>query len=286
MFGYVKTHKGELRVWEYETYKGIYCSLCRQLGKTYGPLARLTLNYDFTFLAVLSLSLKDGVCEFQNKPCTFNPLKQCKYAKNCSDDLEFAAGAAMVMLYYKLMDNVEDSKGFKKIGYKLLIPLFKSKHKKAKKLYPHFYSVVEEYISAQSELEKRNCTDLDKITEPTSDALGKIFALCSEEEAEKRVLYRLGYSMGKWIYLIDCAADIEKDVRSGNYNPLKGEIPTGTDPKTYAEERLKPLLYNCIGDCGLSFELLDIKKYKGILENIIYLGLKLQTNQVFTKETK
>ena len=286
MFGYVKTHKGELRVWEYETYKGIYCSLCRQLGKIYGPFARLTLNYDFTFLALLSLSLKDGVCEFQNKPCAFNPLKQCKYAKNCSDDLEFAAGAAMVMLYYKLMDNLEDSKGFKKIGYKLLIPFFKSKHKKAKKFYPHFDSVVAEYISAQSELEKQNCTDLDKITEPTSDALGKIFALCSEEEAQKRVLYRLGYSMGKWIYLIDCAADIEKDVKSGNYNPLKGEIPTGTAPKTYAEERLKPLLYNCIGDCGLSFELLDIKKYKGILENIIYLGLKLQTNQLFTKETR
>ena len=64
MFGYVRIAKGELRVWEYETYKTVYCSLCRRLGKTYGVFARLTLSYDFTFLAVLALSLKDGCLEF------------------------------------------------------------------------------------------------------------------------------------------------------------------------------------------------------------------------------
>lgn len=286
MFGYVKAQKSELRVWEYETYKAIYCSLCRQLGKTYGPFARLTLNYDFTFLAVLSLSLKEGPCEFKTKACVFNPLKKCKYTKNCNSDLELSAGAAMVMLYYKLLDNVEDSRGLKRLGYKMLIPLFRRKHKKAKKLYPYIDGIVEEYIREQSKLEKQGCTDLDRITQPTSDALGKIFRLCSEDDAQKRVLYRLGYSLGKWIYLIDCAADIEKDIKSGSYNPIKEEIPKGTDPRKYAEERLKPLLYNCIGDCSLSFELLEIEKYKGILENIICLGLKNQTVQVFIKETK
>ncbi len=286
MFGYVKAYKPELRVWEYETYKAVYCSLCRQLGKTYGPFARLTLNYDFTFLAVLSLALREGACEFENKPCAFNPLKKCKYAKNCSSQLELSAGAAMVMLYYKLLDNVDDSRGIKRLGYKLLLPLFKSKHKKAKKLYPHIDGIVEKYIREQSRLESLGCTDLDRISEPTSDALGKIFELCSADESQKRVLYRLGYCLGKWIYLIDCASDIEKDIKSGSYNPIKGEIPHGTDSKKYAEERLKPLLNTCICDCGLSFELLDIKKYKGILENVIYLGLKKQTVEVFIKETK
>ncbi len=286
MFGYVKAHKGELRMWEYETYKAVYCSLCRQLGKTYGPFSRLTLNYDFTFLAVLSLSLKEGCCNFESKRCAFNPLKKCKYVKSAGSDLSLAAGAAMVMLYYKLLDNVEDSKGFKKLGYKLLIPLFKSKHKKAKKLYPHIDEIVEEYISRQAALEKAGCTNLDEIAEPTSNALGKIFELCSENESQQRVLYRVGYCMGKWIYLIDCGADIEKDIKHGNYNPIKGEIPKGADPLEYAKERLTPVLNSCISDCGLSFQLLDIKKYKGILENIIYLGLKLQMIQVFTKENK
>lgn len=53
MFGYVRIYKPELKMAEYEHYQGIYCSLCRQLGKRYGPLARLTLSYDFTFLAMV-----------------------------------------------------------------------------------------------------------------------------------------------------------------------------------------------------------------------------------------
>lgn len=284
MFGYVKAHKGELKMWEYETYKGIYCSLCRQLGKTYGPFSRLTLNYDFTFLAVLSVALKNGCCPFETKRCAFNPLKKCKYVKGAGQDLELAAGAAMVMLYYKLLDNVEDSKGLKKLGYKLLIPLFKSKHKKAKKLYPNINDIVEEYITNQSALEKAGCSNLDEIAHPTSNALGKIFELCSSDATQKRVLNRVGYSLGKWIYLIDCGADIEKDIKSGSYNPLIGELPKGGNPKQYAKERLTPILNSCISDCGTSFQLLDIKKYKGILENIIYLGLKLQMAQVFKEE--
>ena len=58
MFGYIRIAKPELKVKEYEMYKAIYCSLCRELGRSYGFLSRLTLSYDFTFLALLNMSLK------------------------------------------------------------------------------------------------------------------------------------------------------------------------------------------------------------------------------------
>ena len=48
MFGYVKTCTPQLRLCEWEAYRGIYCGLCRTLGRRFGPLARLTLSYDFT----------------------------------------------------------------------------------------------------------------------------------------------------------------------------------------------------------------------------------------------
>ena len=54
MFGYVRPHKQELLVREFEQYKGAYCQLCRQLGKDYGWTARLTLSYDCTFYALLA----------------------------------------------------------------------------------------------------------------------------------------------------------------------------------------------------------------------------------------
>ncbi len=286
MFGYVKIAKGELKVWEYETYKAIYCSLCRRLGKTYGPFARLTLSYDFTFLALLSLSLKSGAIEFERKRCAFNPMKKCNYCKRSEDDLEVAAAAAMVMVYYKLLDNIEDSRGVKKLAFKSLLPLYRSKNKKAAKLYPKIEALVSEYIEKQTALEKENCSELDKICEPTSFALGKIFEMCSEDESQKRILYQLGYCIGKWIYLTDCAADIEEDLKKGSFNPLKSEITDISLAKKQARERLEPLLNSCICSAQLSFELLEIKKYKGILENILYMGLGEVQKSVFVKKQK
>lgn len=286
MFGYVKAKKTELRVWEYETYKAIYCSLCKRLGKTYGFLARLTLSYDFTFLALISISQKEGPNKFHKKPCAFNPLKKCTYCKDGKEDLEFAAGAAMVMLYYKLLDNIDDSSGIKKLLYKLLVPFFQAKHKKAKTLYPEIDLIVETYIKNQTKLEIQNCTNLDEISEPTSDALGKIFEKSSNGEMGKRALYQLGYCLGKWVYLIDVANDIEKDIKNGNFNPIKNEVPTGISPKDYAKDRLLPILNTCIFNATKSFELIEIKKYKGILENILYLGLKEVQATVFSKEEK
>ena len=55
MFGYVKACTPELKIKEFETYKAVYCSLCKKLGKSYGILSRFTLSYDFTFLAILNM---------------------------------------------------------------------------------------------------------------------------------------------------------------------------------------------------------------------------------------
>ena len=63
MFGYIKTCTPQLRLCEWEAYRGIYCGLCRTLGRRFGPLARLTLSYDFTFYATLEMALREEVPE-------------------------------------------------------------------------------------------------------------------------------------------------------------------------------------------------------------------------------
>ena len=42
MFGYVRAYKPEMTFGDFEIYQGVYCSLCKRLGKRYGPLARMT----------------------------------------------------------------------------------------------------------------------------------------------------------------------------------------------------------------------------------------------------
>ncbi len=277
MFGYVRIAKGELKVKEYEMYKAVYCSLCKTLGKHYGLLSRLTLSYDFTFLALLNMSLKEGCTSIERKRCAFNPLKKCNYCKN-TDDLELPSAVGMIMLYYKILDNIADEKGFKKLGYLCLKPIFKGAYKKASKRYPDINDIVTEYINNQWTLETKNCEMLDEVADPTAKALSKIFVLLSDDKMQKMVLERLGYCMGRYIYLLDAAVDFERDKKDNKYNVLKFTCETSEQ----VIQRIKPQLYFCINEGAKAFELLDLKKNKDILGNIIYLGLE----ETFKKELK
>lgn len=271
MFGYIRIAKPELKVKEYEMYKAIYCSLCKNLGHSYGFLSRLTLSYDFTFLALLNMSLSDECVGVERKRCAFNPLKKCNYCKG-TDFLEMPSAAAMIMLYYKIADNIADEKGFKKLGYMILRPFFGSARKKAARRFPMLESIVSEYINTQALLEKDDCRDMDKAADPTAKALGEIFTLCSDDGVQKRVLYRLGYCMGRYIYLLDAECDLKDDIKKGSYNVLKNG--SEGDTSKYIKDRVEPQLYFCINEACKAFELLDIKKFKTILGNIIYLGLE------------
>lgn len=279
MFGYVRIAKPELKVKEYETYKAVYCSLCRELGRTYGLWSRFTLSYDFTFLALINMSLSAGCDPIERKRCVFNPFKKCNYCKS-NEKLKMPAAAAMIMSYYKLTDNIKDEKGIKKLGFICLKPLFAHARKKASKSYPAIEQIVHEYIEKQDALEKQNCSSLDMAADPTAYALGKILTECSDDKVQKRILDRIGYCIGRYIYILDAACDLEEDIKSGSYNCLKSEFSGNREE--FMKKRILPQLYVCSNEAGKAFELLDVKKYKSILGNIIYLGLE----DTFKKELK
>lgn len=265
MFGYIKAYKPEMRIKEWEMYKAVYCSLCRQLGKKYGLLARFTLNYDFTFLALLEMSLKEASVETERKCCAFNPLKKCNYCKNTDNELNFASNAAMLLLYYKLLDNIDDEKGIKKLGFMCIKPLFASAFKNASKENKQLSEIFKTYTVSQKRVEKEKA-DIDLSADPTAVMLSNVFKMCSDNNLDKRALERLGYCMGRYIYILDAAVDLPKDIKKGSFNPFKNR----KDYKQYAKTQLNI----CIEEMIKSFELLGICKFKNILGNIIYLGLE------------
>ena len=80
MYGYVRPLRDELKVREYETFRGVYCGLCHTLKKRYGPLYRYAVNYDMTFLAMLLAAPGDvGVCQ---KRCPYHPLRRMDCPQN------------------------------------------------------------------------------------------------------------------------------------------------------------------------------------------------------------
>lgn len=264
MFGYIRAAKGDLKVKEYDFYKAVYCTLCKTMGREYSILSRFTLSYDFTFLALLNMSLKDGCDAVEKKHCVFNPLKKCVFCKNDAD-IQLPAAAAVILNYYKVLDNINDEKGLKKIGFILAKPFFKTPYKKAAKRYPEIDKIVLQYITEQGIVEREDVS-LDAAADPTAKVLSQIFMLLSDDDTQKRVLQRLGYCIGRYIYLIDAYCDLEADIRNKSFNPLKAR----ENPKDLISEQL----YFCINEACKAYELLDVKKYKDILGNIIYLGLE------------
>lgn len=266
MFGYIRVSKPELRIKEYDMYKAVYCTLCKQVGKKYGFFARFTLSYDFTFLSLLCLSLKEGNCEIKRGRCVCNPLKKCNYC-TCLSDFGFPSAAAMILLKYKLKDDISDEKGIKKFSAVLLSFVFGGAFKKAIKEYPQIENVAKIYFEEQSKAEE-NKSNLDLSALPSENMLSTLLSFCSEDEKEKRVLKNLGKMLGRYIYILDAAIDYDKDKKENKYNPFISES------RQEAIDHAKIQLYIAINEAVKSFELLDIKKYKNILGNIIYVGLE------------
>ena len=279
VFGYIRASKPEMRVKEYEMYKAVYCTLCKKLGKEYGFITRFALSYDFTFMALLELSLNEGFDGTCRKSCVFNPLKKCNY---CKDDSAFAlSSAALVILAYeKLVDDIHDEKGFKRWTARLLKAAYGRAYKKAAENFPKVDEIARNYMQQQREAEgKENCS-LDMAAEPSSKMLSSLLPLCAEDENNKKVLTYLGQLLGRYIYLLDCIADRKKDIKNNSFNPLS------TISESEAKEKIRTQLYIVINEAEKAFELLSVKKFKDILGNIIYVGLEDTMNSEFIRLEK
>lgn len=262
MFGYVKICKPQLKVCEYDTYKAIYCTLCKVIGKRYGLVARWTLNYDLAFLAMVNLSVLDKKCTFEKKRCTTNPFKKCNYCCDCDEVFEFVSAVSVILMYYNVIDKISDEKGFSRIFFKIFKLLINKKFIKASRQLPKISDIVKEFSDSQFKIEKQNA-DIDNASEPTAIALGKIFESLSDSQNEKRILYRMGYCTGKWIYIADALDDLNDDIKKNRFNPLIGR----------KIEDIQGTLNVSSTDAGLSFELLNVKLYDTIIKNIFYLGM-------------
>ncbi len=278
MFGYVKAYKPELKISEYDTYKAVYCSLCRQLGKDYGVFAKFILSYDFVFLAMLKLGLENECCGYKKMRCPFNPLKKCMRLDKDSNALSFSAACLIIMFYYKLLDDFKDNGLKGKIRSGFLFPIFSHYHKKAVKKFPEIEKVTASLMQKQAEVEKAESTSVDLAAEPTAKLLEFVFSY-GEEGNNKRILEKLGYLAGKWVYLADALDDLEEDFKKKSYNPFLRKY----QDMNIAKQNAKALINNCNVEIAKSFELLRFQRYKTILSNIIYLGLPNVLKQILNK---
>lgn len=283
MFGYVNVNKPELKIKDYEAYKGVYCSLCKALGKNYSVFARFILNYDCTFFSLLLMSKSSECCGFKEGRCPFNPLKKCSFTIKNEDALDKGAALTVITSYYKLLDSIEDGGFFKKAGCTLLRPFFASWHNKAKRNYPHYENIVKDMYISQLECEKSDEVCLDMAAEPTAKMLQSVLRLEAKSENEDKVFSQLGYHLGRWIYLMDAAADLAEDFKNGSFNPflLKFKNLENADYK-----EIEGVLSQSYYLLTKAYELIDKNRFADILDNIIYKGLPKKQRDILYPERK
>ena len=274
MFGYVTVYKPELKVKEYEAYKGVYCTLCKEMGKEYGILSRFLLSYDGAFYVLYKMGLNNEIVTAEKSRCTFNPCKKCAKITCKSDIYKLASTITVVLAYFKLVDNLKDGKGIKKLLLYFLLPYFSYLKRKALKKYPDIFNEIEKGMAAQFEIEKDSNASLDKSAHPTAQMLGWLFAY-NECENTKEAAYDFGYQLGRVVYFLDAFDDYEKDVKENTYNPLKNE-------KNYIEAGTRSINMS-IGALTQVFESQSKNQFSPIIENVIYDGLNYQLERITKK---
>lgn len=291
MFGYIRAFKPYMRVCEYDTYSAVYCGLCKKIGKEFGFAPRFSLSYDFTFLALMDMSLNGIEMSAERQRCAAHPLKK-RFCVTCGEGLDYSASAAMLLVYHKLKDDLQDKDLKSKIRALLAIPFFKIPYKKSRIKYPDLANNIEEQMTFQRKIEKEKCASIDMACEPTARIMQEIFGEL-DGGRDKKDLRRFGYLLGRFIYICDAFDDLKEDCKKGNYNPLllifsdsakDGQIPEEQFEKI--KEYFSDSVNFTLGELAEVYVKLDVTKYKPIIDNIIYLGLKNVFNMVKSEKFK
>lgn len=287
MFGYVKVNSAELKVREYEFYRGTYCGLCRAMGKCTGQCSRMTLNYDFVFLALVRFALAPVEIEFKQKRCFMHPFKK-RNSMVRNPILDYCASASAILNYQKIADDLSDEKGLKKFRAVLAKPFVSHSRKKALKRFPELAPLDQAVAKRLSELDREEKGDNLSVDTP-ADCFGRLLGDIMSfglEGADARIAYQLGRNIGAWIYMADAIEDMAEDFKRGRYNPfLKlygGRVPTA--------EELESISYgvkNHLYGAEAAVDLMDgaDDTVKNIIQNIIYLGVTERTDGIIKAYT-
>lgn len=272
MFGYIAPQKDELKVRELAEYNGIYCGLCKTIGRRYSQLARLCLSYDCAFLAALIMGMYP--CGgYEKKRCALKPFKKpCMCARN-SAALDFAADANVLLSYYKMEDDWRDEKKLSAFFGRLLLSC---SAKKAARNAPELADAIQSGLCDISAVEARGSSEIDEAAHAFAAMMSCAAALAPVPADMKDTLRSFMFDLGRWLYLIDAWDDRKKDSKTGSYNVFN---IAGAD-----SERARFVLNCNINEAIKLFELIDFKSGFGLLDNIIHLGIVEKTVGILASE--
>ena len=135
-----------------------------------------------------------------------------------------------------------------------------------------------EICDAEAELkalEAAKSGSIDMTAAASAKMAAAVFSGYPSDEKTARILRELGASIGRWIYLMDAVDDYERDKLRGGYNPLIY--------RKEGRDELGPVLYEYLSQTLNSLNLLELGANKGIIENIVLLGMRARTENLLLR---
>ena len=265
MFGYVVMNKPEIKFKDYDVYRSFYCGLCRELREKYGIAGQISISYDMTFVLLLLSGLYEPPTRTGTTRCAVHPVKRRPVRKN--EITEYAAAMNLLLTYYKCMDDWEDEHKVFRLAYAKILEMTGVKKNSQKAFeYREKSEKIVQGLHRLSSLEKAEETDIDKMAGCFGHILEEVFAY--RKDIWEPTLRRMGFYLGKFIYLLDAYDDVEEDEKKGNYNPFSAI----SHEENFAEQ-VRGLLILMLAEACREFEKLPIIKYGDILRNILYSGV-------------
>lgn len=260
MFGFVTANIKELTAEEKLRYTAVYCGICRNIRLSSGQVARLSLSYDMTFLALLHMSLYEPEEGGGGNACCLHPIQKRPWVDN--EYVRYAADMNIALAYYNCLDDWADDHS---VTAKSMASYLEKSMPQIQNRYPRQCQAIESCIQALSALEKENCSNPDEPANCFGQLMAELF-VC-HEDLWAPSLREMGISLGRFIYLADAAVDYSRDKRKHKYNPF---IAMGMAED---QEKWDEYLILAMGRCTDHFERLPLVQDKRILDNILYSGV-------------
>ena len=279
MYGYITPKADELLVKEQALDRAFGCGLCRAMRRETGLFSALSLHYDFVFLALCRTLTEGREVAVRYRRCPLHPLRPRAMVEE-NEALLFAAAASAVVSYLKKEDDLTDNGWGQRLRAALTILPAHSARRRAE--LRQLEARLEEYIFELCTCEDEGIASLDIPSDLAGKMLGEVFSSAYEGEG-RGTLYRIGYHLGRFIYFLDALDDYEDDRKRKNYNPYV--LLYGDDIAALCDD----------AELSLSLELSELAEaveelpffreeaLRGIIENIVYLGLPDRAQRVLTK---
>ena len=263
MFGYVNVNWKELPQEQQTRYGSIYCGVCRRIREQSGQIARLGLQYDAAFLALLLMSLYEPEESSGPNACMLHPIAGRPWVDNRY--ISYAADMNVALAYYKCLDDWRDDRSH---AARAMAQIFGRQMPRIASVWPRQCAAIADSIRALSKLEKKNWPNADA----PANCFGKLMAelMVVEENIWAEDLRQLGFYLGRFLYLLDAAVDFSRDMEQGRYNPY---IAMGMENENW--QRWEEYLVLTMARCTEYYEKLPLVQDKAILDNILYSGIWL-----------